>query len=555
MKHTGLDIPKTPHRITELDISNLGLTSLPAWLWLCTNLTVLNASRNKITNLVLNHDNITKLNCSHNDIVAFYGKLPKLMELDCSHNKLNSIDLNTYANLTTADISYNNIKNLNNLPDNLISLNCGGNKLTRILLNKNIQHLSCYNNYCMTDLLNGNRLLSLSAWNNMLNWPSLKNIRSLNLSGQNIYDIPNIFDTYPYIVELDISNNKLTHIKLEDLIFLKCLNVNNNNLQTITLAKMPQLNKLYFSNNKIGVWPDLTSCPALTVIWCNSNCLFGIDHLPDSVVELNCADNNITYINSNNKLFKLEASNNMLNEIHTNVSAVIKYLDLSYNNICQVNNLDRLTQLVGINLANNDNLNISGRDRIKLYFKFRTFITDNIHLRSLINEMSGKPNTFIGMREDEYKTMLDMIQQLKNNCSYERFPNTKEFAGMIRDSSLSDLSKYTAMMLLEYNFSITGCDINFKSFFMMIWSVVCFDQDKLAILDRELYGCCILNNIGVYWRILNCIHNHLSYNSIMVEKLLSSRYITTNKNYFVKIFMHHNSFEMREYKDYLICMI
>ena len=113
--------------ITELDLSNKGLTKLPD-LSLYTNLKNLNCSQNQITSMDNLPQAITKLECYNNQITSLDNLPQTITTLCCSNNKLTSLD-NLPLTLTELYCFNNQITSLDNLPLTLTELYCSGNPL------------------------------------------------------------------------------------------------------------------------------------------------------------------------------------------------------------------------------------------------------------------------------------------------------------------------------------------------------------------------------------------------------------------------------------------
>ena len=110
MKITKIeDLNNIPEGITELDISCLGLTTLPK---LPQSLTKLYCGYNQLTSLDL-PQSLTYLQCSHNKLTTLYNLQQGLTYLDCSYNKLTILDIENCNNLKNFD--YNN----NNFPEEM----------------------------------------------------------------------------------------------------------------------------------------------------------------------------------------------------------------------------------------------------------------------------------------------------------------------------------------------------------------------------------------------------------------------------------------------------
>ncbi len=112
-------------KITMLDLSGLGLTSLP----------------NEISAL----SKLQKLNASHNNLESFpdLSECKKLVSIDVSHNELTGFpDLTRFYDLELLDLSYNKIEKVPDCPDSssLKCLNLVHNQV--VYLSENFAHLS-----------------------------------------------------------------------------------------------------------------------------------------------------------------------------------------------------------------------------------------------------------------------------------------------------------------------------------------------------------------------------------------------------------------------------
>ena len=76
------------YSITELDISNKGLTKLPDDIDKYTNLKILNCSYNEITSLDNLPSTLVFLDCYDNQLTSLDNLPPTLKELDCIYNPL-----------------------------------------------------------------------------------------------------------------------------------------------------------------------------------------------------------------------------------------------------------------------------------------------------------------------------------------------------------------------------------------------------------------------------------------------------------------------------------
>jgi Leucine-rich repeat (LRR) protein len=100
---------------------------------------------------------------------------------------------------------------------------------------------------------------------------SVRNGKSLDLSGQQLTALPISVTSQTDLTNLNVSNNQLTTLppSIDSLINLEVLNVENNRLQTLP-AQIGQLKKLMsadFSNNRLtSLPPELGSLTQLKTL-------------------------------------------------------------------------------------------------------------------------------------------------------------------------------------------------------------------------------------------------------------------------------------------------
>ena len=108
---------------TILDLSNLGLTSLPT---LPSTLTKLYCHNNQLTSLPTLPSTLTHLHCSFNQLTSLPTLPTTLIKLYCYNNQLTSLP--TLVSTLIELLCYNNqLTSLPTLPTTLIELHCNNN--------------------------------------------------------------------------------------------------------------------------------------------------------------------------------------------------------------------------------------------------------------------------------------------------------------------------------------------------------------------------------------------------------------------------------------------
>jgi Leucine-rich repeat (LRR) protein len=230
-------------QIFSLDLSGLGLTTIPTEIGQLNALTSLNLSRNQLTTIP-------------NEI----GQLNALTSLDLAGNQLTTIP--------------NVIGQLNALT----SLNLSGNQLTTI---PNV-------------IGQLNALTSLHLWGNQLTTipnviGQLNALTWLDLSDNQLTTIPNVIGQLNALTSLYLSDNQLTAIPNEigQLNALTTLNLSDNQLTTIPseIGQLNALTSLDLSRNQLTTIPsEIGQLNALTSLDLSRNQLTTI---PNGIGQLN----------------------------------------------------------------------------------------------------------------------------------------------------------------------------------------------------------------------------------------------------------------------------
>jgi Leucine-rich repeat (LRR) protein len=137
----------TNYSVTELDISNRGLTKLPDDIIKYNKLIKLDCWNNKLTSLDNLPPTLKILYCDNNKLTSLDNLQPTLEILYCGSNQITSLD-NLPLTLNKLYCENNQITSLDNLPATLLKLHCCNNPFTYKFkpTQKNIR------NYCNSKL-------------------------------------------------------------------------------------------------------------------------------------------------------------------------------------------------------------------------------------------------------------------------------------------------------------------------------------------------------------------------------------------------------------------
>lgn len=264
------------NRATRLDLSNRGLTSLPAEIFRLTSVQRLDLSNNKLTDLpetIANLKQLTLLHAGKNQIRSLpesIGGLVNLHTLYVEDNSLTNLPVSLLElnGLESLDISSNRLGNLSIQPGHLPSLKrfyASYLQLTSVpaFLQEN-QHLNCL-------WLSGNKISQLPDWlygavtldtlalsynplaHELDRLKALTHLETLSLSGLQIRTFPEWVLGFSKLRNLYLSNNKIVSIpeSIDQLSNLNALTLDNNEIKELpaSLGKLEKLRELKLEQN------------------------------------------------------------------------------------------------------------------------------------------------------------------------------------------------------------------------------------------------------------------------------------------------------------------
>ncbi len=252
-------------KATELNLSGLGLSSLPPEIVRLTSLTKLYLSNNNLSSLppeIARLTSLTELYLGNNNLSSLppeIARLTLLTALDLSYNNLSSLppEIARLTLLTALDLSYNN---LSSLPPEIARLT----SLTALDLdNNNLSSLPP--EIC--------RLTSLTE---------------LYLHNNKLTSLPPEICWLTSLTELYLHNNKLSSLppEIARLTSLTKLSLYYNNLSSLPpeIARLTSLTKLYLGSNKLSSLPPEICClTSLTALYLDNN---GLSNLPPKIARL-----------------------------------------------------------------------------------------------------------------------------------------------------------------------------------------------------------------------------------------------------------------------------
>ncbi|MEG4471304.1 leucine-rich repeat domain-containing protein [Microcoleus sp. AT9_B5] len=448
-------------KLTELDLSGLGLEELPGEIGKCTqletlllgkwdeekrkwvgnkltefpdavlqltNLKILSLVKNQITEIpeaISQLSNLSQLNLSDNQIT----KIPKAIA-QLSNLTLLSLNSNQLAEIPEAVAQLSNLTQLiltNNqitkIPEaisqlsNLKELNLNVNQITEIP-----EAITQLSNLTLLSL-NGNQIakilevvaqlsnltqLILSS-NQITQIPDsigqLSNLTLLDLNGNQISEIPDAIGQLANLTQLDLSRNQISEIPdaLGKLSNLTLLYLNGNQISEIpdALGKLSNLTLLYLSNNQITQIPEaIGQLSHLTRLFLNNN---HITAIPEAIGQL--SNLTLLFLNSNQITQIPEVIGQLLN---------LTWLQLNNNQITQIPEaIGQLLNLTWLQLNNNQITKIP--EAIGELSNLTGLHVENNQITKLPEAMGKLSNlTELQLNNNQITELPDAIGQLSN---------------------------------------------------------------------------------------------------------------------------------------------
>lgn len=256
------------NKATTLSLSNLRLKEIPPEISTLTQLTELDLSSNKLTEIkgLEKLYQLSELDLNGNQLTEIKGleKLNQLTELDLDGNQLTEIQgLEQLSQLTLLHLRRNKLTEIQGLDrlTQLYFLDLSSNQITEIKGLDKLTRLSCLDlgNNLLTEIKGLEKLTQL-------NW--------LSLSRNQIDEIKGL-EQLVQLDELTLQSNQITEIKgLEQLVQLNKLVLTSNRINEIKgLEKLTQLTNLFLSCNELTEIQGLEHNTKLSGLFLNENLL------------------------------------------------------------------------------------------------------------------------------------------------------------------------------------------------------------------------------------------------------------------------------------------
>ncbi|KAI3405477.2 hypothetical protein KGF56_001724 [Candida oxycetoniae] len=448
-----LDFIQSCTNLTVIDSSRNGSSKFPINFLEATNLTDLNLEMNFLDELPMNInllENLTHLKLNSNQLISLpksFGKLSKLVSLNLSSNYFNQYPepVNDLQNLIELDLSYNDLYYLPNSIVNLKALqklNLCTNKLSKVLPKffselKSLKRLDIrYNQISNVDVLGQLPALEVlyASRNNISGFcDQMENLKLLHFD-KNPITLLQFVNPLQMLNVLDLSKAKITSIPpafIENISNVEKVVLDNNHLVILpneigNLSKLTHLS--IYSNNLQSIPVTIGNLFNLQHLDLHSN---NIQSLPSeiwnlqSLTILNIASNNLTAfpkppfaiakrISSSTNLVDLPTLSRSL----ADSLSVLTIADNRLNDDC-FEPISFLISLTSLNVSYNDLVEIPEGSIVNLV-KLRDLYLSGNEISTLPDELVQlKTLKLLYINNNKLITLPAKLSQLKNLSHFD----------------------------------------------------------------------------------------------------------------------------------------
>ena len=362
---------------------------------------------------------------------SFIKNIPTLEGIDFSENDIQDISfLKDYPNLKLVSAAGNNIENIDVLKNltNLESLNLDNNKIKDISALKDLNHLRAVS-------LENNNITKLDALSNK------NELERLFLSNN--------------------SGLELATLKNDSLEQLTVNNTNIRDLSVV--SNLPKLKKLVANDNKITTLSHLGNAKVLESVEVNNNKIDSLDFENSTITSLEIKNNKLEDINNVHKLPALEnldASGNKISEFPSNKQNKLINLTVNNNTIRSLENVNNLTALKYLTMSNNYVSTLALKEKNKtleyLDISHNTVPKEELEIPSGGNIPKGIMSNFekveSGDIKENYTLTADYITEQAEKLQEEilKLKDEKKLAPEVAD----ELKQKARIIYLDMSYSV-----------------------------------------------------------------------------------------------------
>jgi len=312
-------------------------------------------------------------------------------------------------------------------------------------------------------------------------------VEQLDLSNNNIKYV----ESYAFplsLIHLDLNKNYITSINLKELSNLESLKINTNLLKNIIFpSKLYSIDvsnnhlvdintvpntvaEILCNDNKLTELPDLTYYTNLLLVDCCDNNIKSFPIFPQSVTSININNNRLDVIDVPlpRELIELFASNNNIFAVNTFMSPSLEKLDLSMNRLDQVPNLS--TNIKHLDMSCNEIIELDDQD-IPMSVEMLNISSNKI--RAMPENLIQRPNIIIKTNgnnlensDAESNCSADSIDSVdcartffNENCLFDNSNDNNDNIADLYKSDESDKSNKSDIDVSELNNIIKELDM------------------------------------------------------------------------------------------------
>ncbi|MFN6439842.1 MAG: COR domain-containing protein [Nostoc sp. DedSLP01] len=428
-------------KATMLDLSDKGLTKLPAEIGQLSNLSQLYLNSNQLTTLppeIGKLSSLTVLALSSNQLKTLpqqIGQLSNLRELDLSSNQLKTLpqQIGQLFNLTVLDLSSNQLRVL---PQEIVQLS--NLNVLKLRSNQPLKTLPA-----RISQLSNLRELDLSS-NQLIMLPAeisqICNLTVLDLNSNQLKTLPAEIGQLSNLRELYLNSNQLTTLPAEigQLFNLNQLDLKFNQLAALPaeIGQLSSLRQLYLPYNELITLPaeigqlsslsqlDLKS-NQLTTLLAEIGQLSNLSHLDLKFNQLTTLPTEIGQLSN---LSQLDLQFNQLTTLPTEIGQLsnLSQLDLQFNQLAALPaEIGQLSNLSQLDLQFNQLAALP--TEIGQLFNLSQLYLNSNQLKTLPAEIGQLSNlSKLNLSNNQLTTLPAEIGQLTNLSLFELSNNTLE---------------------------------------------------------------------------------------------------------------------------------
>ena len=538
------------------DISNNSISMIDENLFAnLDSLRNLNLSGNKlkvIPSTIKYMNNLQELNFSKNEICIIPNEsifLKYLKKLNLGWNKIQFIQPNFFNNLVSLEELYfnnnlltNNINNINSYPAfdsilNLKILDISNNQYQDYIIFRNLPNLEILNiSYNKLNNIAGlnlcDKLYEINCSYNLFkeipdDFISIKNLRSLNIKGNDLNNLPILICLMDNLSELNIEGNPMKQ---------------NPNLKYANIQQIKQYFLAKLSETDINNIPENLKNNYLRKI--NNNNNYNSNKIGNSNIQINRNSPIFNFIKNNSELIitNSELIEIPIDEIHQNIPEhFLTSINLSGNNIERGlenfgNILYLLKSVKSINLAKNNIkyfpiniLTLPLLEELNLSRNFLSYFpSENINQMNTLNITQSLE--ILNLSNNKLEELPFVINFFKNLKILDLTCNKIKDLNYLQNIKLEKLEKF----LIDDN---QISEIPQNTLFKSIPNVETFtiSNNNLRDIPTDLFLLIFLENINFYGNYIRKIHNEYLLNANKIKDYLKKYHVYTNEQKYFEL--------------------